>query len=383
MFHSDLNFYSLSIPIMMMVLGASTLLLYKFKTFAQYLAIYAIALMCMGLSVFLHTIFVPKMVLQLMPLIFGLYYLACALHTDAIYQRLQIKANHQLLTGLVFFGILAIAYASWWSNHQSIRLLITACMTIMIYLHQPVAFLQQKPAHNIDRFLKNLTYLILVVALIRAVMLSLWMDQAQLISTYALIWATTQLFLLIIDVLFLVLFLAAAILELLQKLHRERCTDPLTGLLNRRGFHELLTQLPARHWRCAHAILLADLDHFKKINDHYGHHAGDLALQHISQILKYSVQQPDDVVRMGGEEFLILLPNSSPEQALALAEHIRSNIEQTPLHLDAQRIPLSISIGLSFFREIEEFEHGFGRADHYLYQAKAMGRNQVRSAWHS
>lgn len=168
-------------------------------------------------------------------------------------------------------------------------------------------------------------------------------------------------------------------LDLVLRLQQERYRDPLTGLLNRRGLEAYIQKIDSAP-KLQHAVLMADLDHFKSVNDRYGHQVGDLVLQHISQILKANIRSKDQVARIGGEEFLIVLPNIQKDAAFKIAERIRLQLEDTPLQHEQQHIDLTISIGVSFFKDPAEIEEAILAADQGLYQAKQMGRNQVQSA---
>ncbi|MDX9843684.1 MAG: sensor domain-containing diguanylate cyclase [Aquabacterium sp.] len=171
------------------------------------------------------------------------------------------------------------------------------------------------------------------------------------------------------------------ITELRQLSHR----DHLTGLMNRRAFDDLapaqLAQSERRRWPLA--LLLFDLDHFKRINDQHGHETGDQVLQHVAQLAQAQLRSGDLLARYGGEEFIALLPDCDVDAALALAERLRQAMQQEPLHLpDGSMLHLSASFGLAtrsagLQASLPEL---FSRADAALYAAKAQGRNQVQLA---
>jgi len=129
------------------------------------------------------------------------------------------------------------------------------------------------------------------------------------------------------------------------------------------------------------ALISIDIDHFKRINDNYGHPAGDKVLIAVSKQLQDSLRQSDVLARIGGEEFSILLPETSTEDALVFAERIREAQSQLRISGDWQgEIQLSVSIGVSSYQVSDaEFDALFSRADKALYQAKNSGRNQVCS----
>ncbi|MHB8173673.1 MAG: GGDEF domain-containing protein, partial [Nitrospirota bacterium] len=128
------------------------------------------------------------------------------------------------------------------------------------------------------------------------------------------------------------------------------------------------------------ALLLFDIDHFKKINDSYGHPVGDAVLRKIATLLRETVRTVDVAARYGGEEFVALLINTDFKGASLMAERIRGNIEKSRFVLDGQRIPVTVSVGYAVFPEDAKEKSGLiERADQALYAAKNGGRNQCRA----
>ena len=159
-------------------------------------------------------------------------------------------------------------------------------------------------------------------------------------------------------------------------------TDPLTGLLNRRYLEERLAEefeRSKRH-RFPMSFLMIDIDNFKEYNDHHGHQAGDVALEITAQCLKSALRSADVASRYGGEEFSILLPQTSASEALVIAERIRSRVEKSSYpHGESQPGgAITVSIGISAFGPKLETPSGIiGAADHALYVAKSRGKNCV------
>jgi diguanylate cyclase len=121
------------------------------------------------------------------------------------------------------------------------------------------------------------------------------------------------------------------------------------------------------------------VDHFKKINDRYGHQAGDKVLRIIAKRLTDQVRESDFVARYGGEEFVVLLPEADPASALAVAEKLRKSIDDLEFHYRDEPVPITISCGIATFRQNDDPESVFRRADAALYRAKEAGRNCCRS----
>src|SRR5262249_21173922 len=158
----------------------------------------------------------------------------------------------------------------------------------------------------------------------------------------------------------------------------------LTQLLNRRALTERITAEMERALRydSSLALLMIDLDHFKRVNDTYGHLVGDDVLRDVASLLTQTIRTTDMVARYGGEEFLVLLPETEDVGAESFAERIRVAVEAHPFgaRSDQPALKLTASIGVATFpaARIESVEDLFARADAALYRAKADGRNRVR-----
>jgi diguanylate cyclase len=160
-------------------------------------------------------------------------------------------------------------------------------------------------------------------------------------------------------------------------------TDPLTKLPNRRALDEALMRAfhHARRHELPLTVLFLDIDHFKKVNDEYGHEAGDAALVGVADILSATTRASDFVARYGGEEFVLLLPSTPVEGGLHQSERLRKSVEATPVQTGVRAIDLTISIGMAVFDpQITSPEELLKLADDALLMAKAQGRNQVHVA---
>lgn len=158
--------------------------------------------------------------------------------------------------------------------------------------------------------------------------------------------------------------------------------DPLTGLLNRRSFDARLEVLlsEATRTRRSLCLLFLDLDHFKKVNDSYGHACGDEALRHCAQVLQKGLRRTDLLARYGGEEFVLALPGTEGNDARAVAEALRNSIATKPCRVMEQKVNLTISIGFATWQPGEAATDLRERADRAMYRAKSEGRNRVVGA---
>jgi diguanylate cyclase (GGDEF)-like protein len=170
-------------------------------------------------------------------------------------------------------------------------------------------------------------------------------------------------------------------IEYLQTQLREQANrDPLTGVYNRRYLDATLGRELAQARRGGKdlSLLLLDIDHFKRINDDFGHPAGDEVLRHSGTLLQTLSRQSDLVCRYGGEEFLLLLPDTGPAGAREQAEKIRRTLQSRPVAFENQAIDVRASIGVATLNpDLDTPETLIGRADRALYAAKNAGRNQV------
>ena len=177
--------------------------------------------------------------------------------------------------------------------------------------------------------------------------------------------------------------LTLVVVRLREDLKRLSHHDGLTGLLNRLALEEQLAAQVQRSRRDGErfCVLMLDVDHFKRINDRYGHAVGDAALKHLADLLVARLRKIDHVARFGGEEFLILLPGLVQADALLVGERLRVSIAQAPLPHASKPIPMTVSVGIAESGgPLEDISRLLVRADAALYQAKHQGRNQVVTA---
>lgn len=168
----------------------------------------------------------------------------------------------------------------------------------------------------------------------------------------------------------------------IERQRQDSLKDTLTGLPNRQCYEEQGIKEIARVRRHGHALSLvvADIDHFKGINDHYGHLAGDRVLKLVSQAMVNRLRTSDLIARYGGEEFVILMPDTSVDDAVYATDQLRAAIEKTKFHYQNQRVKITVSFGVTQVTGNDTLEKAFVRADKALYEAKSSGRNCVRRA---
>lgn len=162
---------------------------------------------------------------------------------------------------------------------------------------------------------------------------------------------------------------------------RAALEDELTGAWNRNGFGVEVCNWIHSAPTALYSLLAIDFDHFKRINDQWGHQAGDAALKHVASVVTSCIRTQDRLGRIGGDEFLILLPNSNADRATLIAERIRSAVHETPFVVDEISVVLiSLSIGVASSQSGESYKDVSRRADQALYEAKRGGRDTFRQA---
>jgi diguanylate cyclase (GGDEF)-like protein len=201
---------------------------------------------------------------------------------------------------------------------------------------------------------------------------------------YGSVWLTVLSFEALLFTISIAFILLAMAKERTELRHRTAAmVDPLTGIANRRSFMQDAAQLAKRHTANPRptAVLLIDLDHFKSINDRFGHALGDRALEVFAFTARQSVRSTDLLGRLGGEEFAALLADTSRDKAMMVAERIRASFAQAALEVDNRPVGATVSIGLVHCQDpVLDVHELLAQADQALYCAKENGRNRVEVA---
>jgi diguanylate cyclase (GGDEF)-like protein len=169
-------------------------------------------------------------------------------------------------------------------------------------------------------------------------------------------------------------------IKLFEKIQHQAMTDGLTGLVNHKTLYATIEKELWRYRRYGGQIslIMIDIDNLKKINDTYGHHAGDRVIRTVSRKIKECIRQIDTAARYGGDEFAVVLPNTSLEDAIVVAERMLKSVAAAKVTWQEEEIPLSISVGLGEYDADSKPEDITRRSDEALYIAKQAGKNNLK-----
>ncbi len=189
-----------------------------------------------------------------------------------------------------------------------------------------------------------------------------------------------------------ILVMAQELEDTISKLQQEKhkfeemaYTDPLTGLSNRRFFLREASRMLelAKRYKEPLALMMLDIDNFKRINDEYGHDVGDLVLKKLAQVIKGSIRSSDVPARFGGEEFIVLLPRTDEKGAVMVAERIRNNFRNSRVQVNGKDVRTTVSIGVALYEHGEDLDSLIKKADKALYEAKRKGKDRVEVFRHT
>jgi len=195
----------------------------------------------------------------------------------------------------------------------------------------------------------------------------------------SMFWQALQLSLAVLGAGLALAILAAAVSDMIDDLRRERDLDPLTGILNRRGFQERVSAHLHKHGPSHAALALCDIDHFKNVNDTLGHDVGDDVLGEVGRMLRSASRKRDIVGRLGGEEFAVFLPDTNEQDAVDYAERLRIAIAQNRFVIPGGARHVTVSFGVGTLQPGDSWLSLYKRVDGRLYEAKRGGRNRTIS----
>jgi diguanylate cyclase (GGDEF)-like protein len=308
-----------------------------------------------------------------------LYTAAVLVFADGLLMRLDLPSDYLLsFTGalLIIGGVSYFFYIDR-NLHARIYILNFGLAALLLLTALKIG---RAANSRIDRAL-SWTLLVFALQFFPRTILSLGYisnrrDLATLIQSPFWIWLNFSF--IIFTVVLGLMLLAVVVSDIVRTLHQNANTDPLTGLLNRRGFEEFVDRQVLKTRPRVLSLIIFDIDDFKSINDSYGHPGGDAVLTQVASLVQRNIRASDAVARLGGEEFVVLLSNLDRGDVYAFAERLRNEIAHTRFGSDGlSSHTVTASFGVVEFRSGEDLDGAVRRADEMLYSAKRRGKNRT------
>ncbi|TBU92844.1 GGDEF domain-containing protein [Stutzerimonas kirkiae] len=280
----------------------------------------------------------------------------------------------------IVIGVTTLALLYYYSRVEEQLWTRAICLNTALALMYLLPFRsilrRRNPGDTLERIVRWSYIACVGYALLRPLLImALAPDYEMAMLTRSGYWLLTLAASLIFSIWFMFILLACALRDVMRVLHEERNRDPLTQLINRRAFFESAERALQDSNLAPWALLACDVDHFKQVNDTWGHTAGDQVLQSVAHILTEQVRRDDLVSRFGGEEFIILLNRSDAGHARSVAQRIQSQLALTRFSAIPGKV--TVSFGLTLVTSAADLAHAIERADISLYQAKQSGRDRI------
>lgn len=305
------------------------------------------------------------------------YLAGAALFAAALFARVGQKPPIKILVLICVAGWGTDLYLAS-IDEQAFRTQLTGCLTAVMFA-MPLILVKRHLGRGIDIALMALVFGLSVSLLASAILLSPALDEPGIVYEQSALSAAVNVIINVFSVFGAALLLVDYVHARVRRLLRDAHHDPLTGLLNRRGFEEPCERLidSANASGRPGALLIADIDHFKSINDRFGHTKGDEVIEALAQALQSNVPEGALAARLGGEEVCVAIDFCTPDMARIVAESVRSafatNVSALKTH-EPQPLACTVSVGISQF--CKTYQRTFIAADEALYSAKAAGRDQ-------
>ena len=374
------QYFSLIVPVCAALLGAALVACWGTLRKHKYLLWLAAAYVLPAIAIAAQTMMSNQELAQTCVLLGALYLLGSWALAQGMALRYGGSAHPRLALLISLVALAGLYYFSQVTDQLHMRMLIlNVAMNLLLLLGVAAVYRSRRSNDWLERVLRG-SYLCFVgYSLARLAVVAVLMrpDPSQSLVQSPL-WLLMLAVNLLLSLWFVGVLLAVTVREVLHRLQKERDLDPLTQVLNRRALFE---RAPARLERLrtgCWALLMCDVDYFKQINDSLGHAVGDEVLVTVANVLTRNVRHTDLVVRLGGEEFLILLHCESLQSACAVANRMREQLMQET-H-PRMGVRLTASFGVAEVAGAEQLHAAMDQADSLLYEAKRAGRNRVVAA---
>jgi diguanylate cyclase (GGDEF)-like protein len=373
---ADTHYFILIVPVCLILMGSLLLICHYFFKAPTYLFWLGLGYIVPSFSLTAQSFMSNLQLTFSAPLLGGLYLFGAWASAYTMALRKNASSHALVAFFLIFITICLLVYYAFVDEQLWIRMLILNLSIATVESLVLVSiFKDDKQSDWLNKLVDYSYVFIVVYTFVRVIIIFFFLKNIEASMLVDSVWWLMMLAAsIILSMWFAIVLLGTLVRDIILKLNDERCRDPLTHLLNRRGFYDAakinLIDLPEKQY----FLLMCDVDHFKKINDTYGHLVGDQILQSVGRLVSQHVSEKGLVGRFGGEEFIVLLQVEDLSDAYKIAERMRTAIE-TEQFL-TQPILLTASFGLTQVRH-RNLASGIEAADKLLYVAKRRGRNCI------
>lgn len=377
------QYFSLLIPLSLTLLGLALLVCWRVLRQQRFLLWLSIGYIVSSLTLSLQSLLDNHQLAQWSAIAGALYLGSFWALAHGMAARCGGRANAALA---LLISAVTLAVLIYYSQIED-ELLVRACalnLALGLLLLLPMRAIFRKPAgrDTLEKVLR-ISYIVLALySLARPVLIFTLIPIDEIGQlTRSVYWVFMLSAALMFSIWFLIVLLAATLRDIIGVLHEERDHDPLTQLLNRRAFFEAASFCLRNPRQAPWTLIACDIDHFKEVNDTWGHAAGDQVLVRFAQLLQGQIRRDDLAARFGGEEFIVLLAHSDILNARQVAERVRQQLLQTNFDGAGTTLGSAVtaSFGLTAVTSLADLDSALQRADELVYQAKRAGRDCIRT----
>ena len=374
----DPNYYAFAAPLLLGMTALISAVVWSYYRSHRYLLWASITQILLALGMMLQMLFDTAQRVHYTPLTTGIYLAAIACLAQTMAQRMHKTLDWRLIAATSLFTMVAMVHVSDLEHSSAWRLVVMSIYVALVHGMVLLQLRKSSPQHIVDRISLALYGLFALSMLARLLLLPLEISNidATWISRHVAWWFTTASVMLL-GVGLTSSLTASALIDTTLHLRHERNYDSLTGAMTRRAFKEHCAPVPYTYQ--LRALVYADLDHFKHINDQYGHSVGDEVLHFFGKVLQQNLRSTDVTGRIGGEEFAIALHDVDLPQAKKLIARVAKRLAEYRHPSPDVKLHITASFGLVMLQPAETLESAMQRADLLLYAAKAAGRNRLHT----
>ncbi len=389
---SGAGIYIYTGPAVSLIFAAAFFGAWLFQKQRRYILLFAVAFVAFAMASLSQILWIPEDPGRNAMISAALYTFPILCLIEGVMARLNAQGGGALLFGIAAAVMVLIYYFFYVDRNVVARVYVQNFGYGLMFLVAAVQIARAGPRHGVDRLIFWL-FLLFGLHFFPRTLLTMAASHgvealdphapgfdeaaARAIFSRSPFWQVLNFSLLISSVMMALTLLGAVVVDVIDEVRREGAVDVLTGIANRRGFLGRVKAIKADPAEVAMSVIYCDIDHFKRINDTFGHAAGDRVLEQFARLLESEVRPQDVPSRFGGEEFVILLMQANVVGAGQFAERVRQEVELTRFAGLPDHVQVTASFGIAQWRPDEDILEVMHRADRMVYEAKRAGRNRI------